>query len=150
MKTCTFFGHRDAPSDIRDKLKSTLTELIEKEGVTLFYVGHNGKFDSLVRSVLEELSAVYEEVEYYTVLAYLPTEKDERVPERTLYPEGLENVPKRFAIDKRNHWMLGEADYAVTYVQKSFGGAEKFKALAERKNIKVTELHEERGIKHDV
>ena len=144
MKACTFFGNSDSPSDIRCKLKSTLTELIEKEGVTLFYVGNNGKFDSLVQGVLEELSAVYERLEYYIVLAYLPTEKDGLVPERTLYPEGLEKVPKRFAIDKRNLWMLGESDYAVTYVQKTFGCAQKFKALAERKNRKVRELYEEK------
>ena len=42
MKSCTFFGHRDTPEDIRYDLKQVLIDLIENKGVMWFYVGHNG------------------------------------------------------------------------------------------------------------
>ena len=38
MKSCTFFGHRDAPESIRYDLKQVLIELIENKGVTVFYL----------------------------------------------------------------------------------------------------------------
>ena len=56
MSTCTFFGHRECPTDIRPKLRELLIDLIENRSVTMFYVGRNGAFDRLVRSVLRELS----------------------------------------------------------------------------------------------
>ena len=42
---CTFFGHKDCPSEIRDKLKQKLIYLIENCGVDEFYVArcHGGQ-----------------------------------------------------------------------------------------------------------
>lgn len=55
--TCTFFGHANTPLEIRDKLKTTLIDLIENRSVDLFYVGDKGNFDKLALSVLREISA---------------------------------------------------------------------------------------------
>lgn len=69
---CAFFGHRDAPLEIRDKLKETVISLIEERDVTEFYVGNNGDFDRMALSVLKELSGMYPQIDYYVVYAYLP------------------------------------------------------------------------------
>ena len=55
MSACTFFGHRDCPSSIKPKLREVLIDLIENHTVDMFYVGQQGAFDSMVRSVLKEL-----------------------------------------------------------------------------------------------
>ena len=55
MSACTFFGHRDCPSSIKSKLRKVLIDLIESHAVDMFYVGQQGAFDSMVRSVLKEL-----------------------------------------------------------------------------------------------
>ena len=55
MSACTFFGHRDCPSSIKQKLREALIDLIENHTVDMFYVGQQGAFDSMVRSVLKEL-----------------------------------------------------------------------------------------------
>ena len=55
MQACTFFGHRDCPTCLYEPIKKILMELIEKKGVKVFYVGTQGRFDQMVRSVLEEL-----------------------------------------------------------------------------------------------
>ena len=68
---CAFFGHRDAPSEIRDRIKETVIDLIEERGVTKFYVGNNGNFDRMALSVLKELSGMYPQINYYVVYAYL-------------------------------------------------------------------------------
>ena len=60
----------------------------------------------------------------------------------TILPDGLEDVPPKYAILKRNKWMLNNADYVVTYVTRIYGGAADFKRLAEKKDKKVIEISE--------
>lgn len=72
---CTFFGHKDTPKETEPTLRSTLIDLIENKNVTVFYVGNNGNFDTMVRRQLEDLSYTYP-ITYSVVLAYLPTEKN--------------------------------------------------------------------------
>lgn len=136
---CTFFGHRDAPSKMEGTIRATIERLV-LEGVTFFYVGNNGNFDNMVHRQLKQLSVEYPYIRYYVVLAYMPTVKDEldiTDYSKTIYPEGLESVPPRFAISKRNEWMIEKADIVVTYVKYSTGGAAQAKKLAERKGKTV-------------
>ena len=139
--TCTFIGHRDAPDSIKDKLKMILTELICEVGVDNFYVGNNGNFDRMVLSVLRELKLVYQHIEYSVILAYLPTGKYVDT-EYSIFPEGIEIVPKRFAIDRRNKWMIDRAEYMISYVLYNTGGAYKFMKIGERKGVKVINIAE--------
>ena len=138
--TVAFFGHKDTPKEIEPTLRTTLVDLIENKNVTVFYVGNNGNFDAMVRRQLEELSQTYP-ITYSVVLAYLPTKKSEYDDTtNTIYPEGIETVPKRFAISYRNKWMVEQADVVVTYVIHGFGGAAQFKAVAQRLGKKIIEL----------
>ena len=140
--TVTFFGHKDTPKEIEPTLRATLIDLIENKNVTVFYVGNNGNFDTMVRRQLEDLSHTYP-ITYSVVLAYLPTMKSEYDDyTNTILPEGIETAPKRFAISYRNKWMVEQADIVVTYVTHSFGGAAQFKELAERQGKTVIELSE--------
>ena len=140
--TVTFFGHKDTPKEIEPTLRTTLVDLIENHGATEFYVGNNGNFDTMVRRQLEELSHTYP-ITYNVVLAYLPTEKNKYGNlTNTIYPEGIETVPKRFAISYRNKWMIQQSDIVVTYVTHTYGGAWQFKAMAERQGKLVIELSE--------
>ena len=140
-KICCFFGHREVTHNIRPKLTEIIEKLIFDEGVTDFYVGHQGQFDSMVFSVLKELKAYYPQIRYTVVLAYMPDEHiKELYGEDTLFPDGLETVPKRFAISKRNDWMIKHSDIAVCYVWKVTGGAAKFKEKAEKKGLRIIDL----------
>lgn len=138
MKICTFFGHSDAPPDIRGILKETITELIEQHQVHEFLVGNHGKFDSMVKSVLKELQGIHPQVHYTVVLAYFPKEKI--LGENTLLPEGIELCHPKAAIDYRNKWMLDRSEYVISYVNRSFGGAQKFYRKAVRQNKKVVNI----------
>ena len=140
--TVTFFGHKDTPKNIEPTLRTTLVDLIENHDATEFYVGNNGNFDTMVRRQLENLSQTYP-ITYNIVLAYIPTKKSEYDSfTNTLLPEGIETIPKRFAISYRNKWMVEQSDVVVTYVTHSFGGAAQFKALAQRQGKTVIELSE--------
>ena len=142
MSTCTFFGHRNVMANIEDALQSTIIDLIENHGVDRFYVGNQGNFDSIVRKMLEKLAKQYP-FQYAIVLAYMPKEKAalDDLSSNMLLPEGIEFVPRRFAISWRNKWMIEQSDYVVTYITNTIGsGAAQFKELAERKKKIVINL----------
>lgn len=138
--TVTFFGHNDTPKEIEAPLKAVLIDLIENHKATEFYVGNNGNFDTMVHRQLGKLSYIYH-INYSIVLAYLPV--NNIYGNNTVYPEGIETVPKRFAISYRNKWMIEQLDTVVTYVIRSFGGARQFKDIAKKKGKKVIELSEQ-------
>ena len=138
-RACTFFGHRDCPASVRPRLREVLVELVEHYKVDMFYVGSQGNFDALVRSALRELKEEYPRITYWVVLAYLPRQSRKSDP-RTILPEGIEAVPKRFAISWRNRWMLQRVGFVVAYVLRPWGGAAQFVGLARRKGKEVWNL----------
>ena len=136
MRICTFFGHRDCPAPIRTQLKAVLIDLITNHDVDMFYIGNQGRFDVIVRSVLRELKEEYPQINYAVVVAYMPgkqTEYDDYSD--TMLPEGIESVHPRYAISWRNNWMLKQSDYVVTYITHSWGGAVQYvkKAKSQKK-----------------
>ena len=139
--TCCFFGHREVTHNIRPKLIAIIENLITETGVTEFYVGHQGQFDRIVYAVLKELGIKYPHIRHTVVLAYMPDEHIKEVyGEDTLFPDGMESAPRRFAISKRNDWMIQHSDYAVCYVHKITGGAAKFREKAEKRRLKILDV----------
>ena len=143
MCVCTFFGHRDCPNTIKPLIREVIIDLIENQNVDTFYIGQQGSFDFLARSVLAELADAYPHIRYSIVLARLPQQNKTYDPldaSNSLLPEGIENVPPRFAINWRNEWMLKQASFVVTYVTHSWGGAAKFTEKATRLKKTVINL----------
>ena len=133
---CTFFGHKDVPDTIKAKIKNEINKLLEQKSVSCFYVGNNGNFDSTVQSVLEELSRERKDITYYIVLSYINELALNGKQEKTIYPEGLENTPLRFAIAKRNDWMINNSSMIIAY--QKYKGTNSFKLIEKaRKKSKV-------------
>lgn len=124
MAICTFFGHRECPNSIKEKLREALIDLVTNHDVNMFYVGNQGRFDAIVRGVLRELKKECPQINYTVVMAYMPCKQNEN--EETsdaMLPEGIEFIHPRYAILWRNNWMLQQSDYVVTYITHSWGGA---------------------------
>ena len=60
--------------------------------------------------------------------------------EDTLYPEGLELSHPKFALDRRNRWMIDAAEYCICYVNHDWGGAYKFVSFAKSKGLQIQNL----------
>lgn len=143
MASCTFFGHRECPDSVKVKLREVLIALITNHDVNMFFVGNQGQFDAIVRSVLRELKKEYPDINYAVVLAYMPgrqTEYDDYSD--TMLPEGVESVHPRYAISWRNNWMLRQSDYVVTYITHSWGGAYQHALKSVRQGKKVINIGE--------
>jgi uncharacterized phage-like protein YoqJ len=52
----------------------------------------------------------------------------------------LENVIPRFAISKRNEWMIDKADLIIAFVNHEYGGAQKTLKYAQRKKKRIIYL----------
>ena len=141
MPSCTFFGHRDCPEGIKAKLRDVLVDLINNQGVDMFYVGHQGRFDGLVHGLLRELQREYPSINYAVVLAYMPSQKREYDDySDTMLPEGIESVHPHYAISWRNKWMLQKSDFVVTYITHSWGGAAQYAEKAKKQGKTVVNL----------
>lgn len=136
MNCCTFFGNRDVEDYIEPILETAIRAIIENKGVRRFYVGNNGKFDLMVARCLARVKLDYPCIDYAIVLAYLPKEN---LLENTLYPEGMELVPKKYAITKRNIWMIDNSEYIISYANH-IGCARRFEEIARRKGKLIVSI----------
>lgn len=64
---------------------------------------------------------------------------DTKLYDDTIYPP-LEDVLPRFAITKRNEWMIDKADVIVAFVNHEYGGAYKTLKYAQRKKKRIINL----------
>ena len=64
-----------------------------------------------------------------------------RLYDSVVYPP-LEQVSLKFAISKRNEWMISQSDLVIAYVEHSFGGAYQGLHYAQRKGKRIVNLAE--------
>ncbi len=140
LRACALFGHRDSPESIAKVLYNAIERVIAEEDVKVFYVGTQGSFDRIAYRVLCELENKYS-IEIKVVLAYLQTDKNSYYDyKKTVFPDVLENTPRKYAIIKRNNYMIDNSDYIVCYVENSFTNAYTFVKRAIRKNLKIKNI----------
>ena len=143
MRACGFIGHRDCPKEIENNLFNVLKRLIIEEKVYTFYVGTHGAFDKLVYKVLHELKKEYE-LQIVVVLAYIynKTLNDYYDFKEAVFPDELTTTPPRFAIKKRNTYILNRSDYMVTYLNTRFSNTYDLIEEAVKKKKQIINLGE--------
>ncbi len=140
--TATFCGHSsvERKNDVKAWLYKVIDDLI-RQGCSQFYLGGYGDFDNIAASVLYDLKSKASGITSTLVLPYPDRKADTHLYDNTVYPP-LENVPKRYAILKRNQWMVDNSDIIVTYITHDWGGAYQTYKYAVKKNKTVLEYHE--------
>ena len=136
MKTCFFIGHREADEKLLPKLKETVERLITKENVRFFYVGEYGGFDRIAANAVIKAKSRYPDITLMRVLPYHPAERPVEAPygfDGTYYPDGLEKVPKPYAIVRCNKLMVSTSDWLVCYVRHGCSNSQKLLEYAERR-----------------
>lgn len=142
----SFFGHRRfVERDVNaGEIIAEIEKMAEGEQVQ-FYLGEYGCFDAFAHRCAKKYKKLHPETKIIFVTPYIDEnyyllqDSEERYDE-IIYPE-LENVPKRYAIDKRNKWIVENSDFIFFYVIVSFGGASNALTHARRKNIPHKNLY---------
>lgn len=140
---CTFIGPRFCDREaLYPVLKKEIENLIAS-GVDVFYSGGYGAFDLLALRVVGELKAVYPHIQNILVFAYLTEKHISQYRDiliahnaESIYP--FENTPlPRYAIIKRNEWMIKESDFVISGTKIYCGGSGVSFEYAEKSEKKI-------------
>ena len=143
----TFCGHRDFVETA--EAENQLTMFLEKyarENVRLVcYNGGYGNFDYFAAKCVQRMQEQYSNIRNCLVLPYIDQPFLERIEifknhfDETIYPL-LESVPRKYAIIRRNEWMVDSADIVIAYVTYSWGGAARTLEYARRKRKNIIQI----------
>ena len=142
----TFFGHSNClfNDDIKKQLKNILLDEIIKNPTCKFYLGGYGDFDELCLRTLSELKHDFPTIEILFITPYLDKNYSKLELAKYYYDDvifpPIESVPRKFAILKRNEWMVEQADLVIAYVKYSWGGAAKALEYAKRKKKRIINI----------
>ena len=112
----TFCGHSRLYADagLKDKLKREIEKLIS-DGADEFFLGGYGQFDTLCAVAVKELKETYPHINSVLVIPYLERSYNTYLYDETLYPP-IEDIPKRYAIIKRNEYMVDKSDVVIRVI----------------------------------
>ena len=147
----TFVGHGTLhiTEELTNNICSTIKNNIKNQERITFYCGGYGDFDNHCSSICRKIKAEYPSCEVVFVTPYITPAQQEKMKylvdaklyDSTIYPP-IENALPRFAITKRNEWMVTEADLIIAYVSHTYGGAYKTLEYARRKKKTIINLAE--------
>lgn len=133
----SFCGHSQVADSaaVADRLGIIIESLIQ-EGADEFYLGGYGEFDSMAAVAVRNAKAKHPHITSTLVIPYLDRDYNPDLYDGSTYPP-LETVPRRFAISKRNEWMMDAADVIVAYITHDWGGAATTHKYAKRKKKRI-------------
>ena len=145
----TFCGHRNLSDNaIGERLMNTITKLFLKATTDnlpiSFYCGGYGEFDYLAESTVDNVRNNFPNThcEKVFITPYITQSyqwRNEQMKQRfddIIYPP-IESVPYKYAIIRRNEWMIDVADFVIAYVKYSWGGAARSLEYAKRKKKNI-------------
>ena len=137
----TFIGHSTISNrdELLEKIVKSIMETTSENEKISFYCGGYGDFDNLSAAACHLAKKERPNSEILFVTPYLKDLTKSEAYDATIYPP-LENVPPRYAILKRNEWMVDKADLVIAYVKNMYGGAYKSLIHAKRKEKQVINL----------
>lgn len=149
MKSCFFIGHREADERLLPILTAAIERLITEEQVSFFYVGGYGGFDRIAATAVKRMKLQHPEIILMLVLPYHPGERPIETPhgfDGTYYPEGLEKVPRRYAIVRANEIMAKQSDWLISYVRHGASNSRRILEYAQKQGtacININDLLED-------
>lgn len=140
----SFCGHREFTPDA-EKEKAIIDILLkyaETEQEIVCYTGGYGAFDWFAASCINKAKKAAHNIVNCLVVPYITSSYLERISLHTkefdevIYPP-LENIPPKFAIIRRNEWMIDNSDLLIACVKYSWGGAARTLEYAKRKGVTI-------------
>ena len=102
-----------------------------------FLGGEQRKFDYFAQCALKDALQSGIKMRYSIALSYVGERALSGDQGATVLPEGVECVPPKFAISKRNEWLIKNADYAIVYVENRISNCGKLLEKAAARGIKI-------------
>ena len=144
----TFCGHSNYSYNAENEnlMLSLFEEVIGGESVEFFLGGYGG-FDAFAYRCAKKYKAKHANAKIILVTPYIDKWLEDRKDylqhayDEIVYPN-IENAPKKFAVIKRNEWMVNQSDYIFCYVETHYGGAYKTLLYAFKHGKKFFNLYQ--------
>lgn len=144
----TFCGHRDfvESADTEKRLTALIEKYAREKDRLICYNGGYGNFDFFAAKCVQRMQRQYANIHNCLVLPYIDQQFLEHIAvfknlfDETIYPP-LESVPKKYAIIRRNEWMVDNADVLIACVRYSWGGAARTLEYAKRRKKVIEYLN---------
>ena len=144
-----FFGHSfiEESERVFECIKDAVSKIVDKGECVTFFCGGYGEFDQLCASACRLMKKRMPDCRIALVTPYIHESQQKKLCalvkngeyDEIIYPP-IESVPPRYAIARRNQWMVTGADIVIAYVKHRFGGAHRAMEYAKGKNKQVINL----------
>ena len=139
----TFCGHSTlyGCGDLSEKVRNAIRDNLRKGESVRFYCGGYGAFDELCARVCWEMKTELPNSEVVFVTPYLTKGQQPGGThyDGVVYPP-LETVPPRFAILRRNEWMVDHSARVIAVWKGSPSGTKNTVMYANRKGVPVINI----------
>lgn len=143
----SFCGHREFTPDAEKEktIIDTLLKYAQTEQEIICYTGGYGAFDWFTASCINKAKKAAPNIVSCLIIPYITASHLDRISLHTkefdeiIYPP-LENIPPKFAIIRRNEWMIDNSDLLIAYVKYSWGGAARTLEYAKRQRIGILSI----------
>ncbi len=143
----SFFGHKDYPINdlFSDKILNFIINLIKTNDLIEFYFGGMSNFDNHCANIVNNLKQKYPNIKSYYITPYLRESHISNINKKLysdiIYPP-IESVPLKFAITKRNEWIIENSDLIIFNLRYTFGGTYTAYRYAKKKNKNVYNIND--------
>ena len=147
--TIAFVGHSHIyfRGKIEEVVKEQIIRNVTDFGNVVCYLGGFGDFDDICACVCRNLKQEYDNVERIYVAPYMSIAQQKKIKkmqecglcDTSIYPP-IEGVPPRYAIVRKNEWIVKEEDLIIAYVEQSWGGAYRALQIAKREKKRIVNI----------
>ena len=145
----SFAGHAlvSGGAEVKKIVKEQVQKVLSNVERTICYLGGYGEFDEICARACRELKREHSCIELVYVAPYMTLSEQAKIREMqalglydsSIYPP-IERVIPKFAIAKRNEWMMTNADVIIAYVNHCSGGAYRSLQIAKRRKKKIINI----------
>lgn len=135
---CFLFGHRSAPHESVTTIRRLAEMLCLQYDVQDFVVGRYGQFDRNAVQAVKMAQMSCPEIRLHLLTVQHPAHQQFKIPPEfidSIYPEGMERVPKKVALPRANRYMIDRSGYVICYVNGP-GNARELLEYARRRQEK--------------
>lgn len=143
-KVCFLFGNRHAPNELAERIEAAAMRCYSELGVRTFIVGHYGNFNRIAATAVMRLKKRLPDITLLMLTPYHPWERPIQLTpgwDNTYYPEGMESVPRQYAIVRDNEYMIRCCHCAICYAVH-IGNSRKLLEKLRKRNVPIFDLSE--------
>ena len=145
-----FFGHRNFNDHrtVDEKFLPLLKRLFLEKPYVELYIGRNGEFDIYAAMLVKHAQNAMGKANNELIAVFPYTQKHmeyfQNYYDTIIIPECSQMSHPKYAITKRNKWMVEQADLFVCYVKYKKGGAYTALKYAKKLNKEIVNLAEDK------